>query len=114
MLLAIDLHIDFIDEESVSEATVFSFQAAGINGSELDAPKADCFAADSDASFSQEIFNISVTEVESVVEPDGVGNDIWWESVTFVCVHPRILSISASLLGDTATGPRCCFNNNVV
>jgi hypothetical protein len=31
-----------------------------------------------------------VTEIEAVIEPDGVGNDIWRESVTFVCIHHRI------------------------
>ena len=32
--------------------------------------------ADSDVSLDQKAFNISVAEVESVVEPDGVRNDI--------------------------------------
>jgi len=53
MLLAIDLHEDFIDEEGVTITSVLSFQSAGINGSELDTPEADRFAADSDASLSQ-------------------------------------------------------------
>ena len=50
----------------------------------------------SDASFSQEIFNIAVTEVEAIVEPDSVGDDIWRESVAFVGIHAPILAISAS------------------
>jgi hypothetical protein len=29
-----------------------------------------------DAVFSEKVFDISVTEIESVVEPDGLGNDI--------------------------------------
>ena len=28
--------------------------------------------------------------------PDGIGNNVRWESVAFVCVHPTILSIWAS------------------
>jgi hypothetical protein len=34
-----------------------------------------------------------------MVEPDDVTDDICWEPVSFVCIHPPILSISVSLLG---------------
>ncbi|MFT7176265.1 MAG: hypothetical protein ACJAUG_002270, partial [Halioglobus sp.] len=30
-----------------------------------------------------------------------IGNDIWWKSVAFICVHVLILSISASYVGNT-------------
>jgi hypothetical protein len=39
--------------------------------------------------------DISVAEVKPIVEPDGVGNDIWWEPVSFVCVHGPILAVIA-------------------
>jgi len=63
MLLAVDFDEDFVDVESVALALVpkalallagqalLSFQAAGINCSELDAPEADRFSGYSDASF---------------------------------------------------------------
>ena len=44
--------------------------------------------------FGQYIFNISVTGIEAIAEPDGIGNDIGWESMALVCVHPPILAIS--------------------
>jgi len=50
--------------------------------------------ADSDAALGQQIFDISVAEVEAVAEPDGVGNNVRWGTVSFVCIHPPILSIS--------------------
>ena len=31
----------------------------------------------------------------AIVEPDGVADDIWWESVAFVGVHGPSLAISA-------------------
>ena len=34
-------------------------------------------------------------------EPDRIGNDVRWESVTFLCIHPLILPISVSLFGST-------------
>jgi hypothetical protein len=51
------------------------------------------FPADYDATFSQQIFNISMAETESVVEPDRVTDDVGWEPVPFVSIHPPILSI---------------------
>ncbi|MFT6288525.1 MAG: hypothetical protein ACJA09_003288 [Alcanivorax sp.] len=42
-------------------ASVFALQTASKNGSKFDAPKADSFAADCDAAFSKEIFDIAVT-----------------------------------------------------
>ena len=90
-MLAIDFDEDFIDVEGVAIATVTTFQAAGINGSKFDAPQADRFSGDSYASFSQEIFDIPMTEIETVVEPDGITDDIGRESVPFIRVHGPIL-----------------------
>jgi hypothetical protein len=68
VLLAIDLYEDIIDVES------------GAN-----------------TSFSQEVFNVTVAEIESVVEPNGgVTDNMGRESVTLVCIHGPILSISAN------------------
>jgi hypothetical protein len=58
VLLAVDLLVrhlgeDLINEECVTVTSVLSFQTACINGTELDAPKADRFAADDNVSFSK-------------------------------------------------------------
>jgi hypothetical protein len=53
------------------------------------------FTTDGDASFSEQIFNIAMAQVESIVKPDGVTDDIVRESVTLVSTHPPSLSISA-------------------
>ena len=85
----------FIDVEGVAVASVFSLQAAGINGTELDAPEANCFSGYSDASLGEKIFDITMAEVESVVEPDCVADDVGWQSVTLVSIHLPILSATA-------------------
>ena len=54
---------------------------------ELDIPEANRFAADSDTAFSEQIFNISMAEVESIVKRDGVADDVGREPVSFVCIH---------------------------
>ena len=47
--------------------------------------------ADCDAALSQKIFNIAVTEVEPIVEPDGVTDDIRWKPVTLISTHHQII-----------------------
>jgi len=95
MLLSIDLDEDFINVKGVAIAPVLSLQSPGVNGSEFDAPKTDGLASDDDSSFSQEVLDISVAEIEAIVEPDCIANDIWWEPVKFLGIHSPILSISA-------------------
>ena len=58
-------------------------------------PQTNRFAADCDASFSEKVFDISMTEIETIVEPDCVANDIWRESMTLIGIHGPILAISA-------------------
>ena len=93
VLLAVDFHEDFIDEEGVAVTSVLALQSAGINRSEFYAPETDCFTADGDAALGQEIFDISVAEIETIVEPDSVGDDVRRKSVTFVSIYPQILAI---------------------
>jgi hypothetical protein len=96
MLFAVNLHKNFVDVERIAIALMLSLQSTSINRSEFDTPEADRFSADSDASLGQKVFDIPVTEIEAVVEPDGVGDDIGREAVPFICVHGPILPISAA------------------
>ena len=84
MLLAVDLDEDFIDVERVAIASVLSFQTTSINSREFNTPETDCLAADSDSSFGEEVFNIAMAQVETIVKPDCIGNDIGRETVVFV------------------------------
>lgn len=56
-------------------------------------PQPDRFAADGDTSLGKKILDISMTKIESVVEPDGVADDFRRESGAFVSIHAPILSI---------------------
>jgi hypothetical protein len=33
-----------------------------------------------------------MAQVETIVEPDSVRNDVWREAVSFISIHPPILS----------------------
>jgi hypothetical protein len=84
---------DFIYEERVAIAPVLSLQAASVESTELETPQANGFATDGNATFSEEIFDVAVTQFETIVEPDGIADDAGWESLALVGIHRLILAI---------------------
>ena len=68
-------------------------QSSGVCRSEFNAPQADGFIADRDSALSEKIFDISVAQIEAIIEPDSVTDNIRWESVAFISIHPPILAI---------------------
>ena len=96
MLLTVDLHEDFVNEEGIAVASVLTLQSPCVLGTELDAPQTNGLIADGDAALGQQILYISMTEIESEVEPHGVLNDLRRESVTSVqrceSLHPAIVN----------------------
>tara|TARA_R110001599_G_scaffold351965_1_gene585331 strand:+ start:20126 stop:20428 length:303 start_codon:yes stop_codon:yes gene_type:complete len=90
-----------ISEEGIAIASMPTFQSAGINGTEFDTPETNRFLGYGDASFSQEILNIAMTQIEAIVQPNCVTNYVGWKSVAFVGVHFLMLTFSASLFGIT-------------
>ena len=95
MLFAIDVDEGFVNVEGIAIASMFTLQSSVIDSSELDAPKAYSFSADSDAPFSQQVLNIAMTQIEAIIEPDGVLNNVRWESVSLISVHGQSVPISA-------------------
>ena len=87
---------DFVDLEGVTVASMFALQSACINGTKFYAPKTSCLATYRDSPFSQEIYNIALAQVEAIVEPDSVGNDIGRKSVALVGIHLPIPANSAT------------------
>jgi hypothetical protein len=62
---------------------MFSLESTSIYSTEFDTPQANRFATDSDASLGKKILDEwsgtpAGAEVESVVQPDCVTNDVWW------------------------------------
>ena len=89
MLYAVNLHEYFINIEGIPIPLVPVLQTSSIPGTKFVTPQPDGFIADDDTSFSQKIFDIPMTEIESMIEPDGVLDDFRWKSVTFVRVSSR-------------------------
>ena len=88
---------DFVDLERIAITTMFFLRASGIQSAELIAPKPDRFPCNENAALSKQVFDIPVAEIESVVEPHGIADDVGWKSMTFVVVHPPILVQIAGL-----------------
>ena len=59
-------------------ALVLPLKSSSVDPAKLDTPETKRFATDSNTSFGQEIFNMAVAQVEPIVEPNGVGDDIGW------------------------------------
>jgi hypothetical protein len=53
----------------------------------------DSFSADGDAMFGKQIFDIAVTEIEAIVKPDRLRNDIRRETAAFVKIDGQLSSI---------------------
>jgi hypothetical protein len=84
VLFSLDLNEDLIDEKSVPVSLVPSSKPLGVSGSKLDAPQSDRFVTDHDSSFGHEIFDVTGTQIEAVIEPDCVLNDLRRETVALV------------------------------
>ena len=51
---------------------------------DLAQPLPNHLVGDRHASLREEIFSIAEAEVESIVEPDGVADDVGWESISVI------------------------------
>ena len=93
VLLTIDLHEHFVEVECIAVASVFPLQSSSVYRTKLDAPQANCLSADGNTSLCQKVLDIAVTEVEAVVKPDSIADDVPRESVTLISIHPPILTM---------------------
>ena len=76
LALTVDRHDDFIQEPRISESTLSALQLPSVVGAEFPAPLPTGFVRHDDASFGQQILNIPEALAVSVVEPDGMADDV--------------------------------------
>ena len=84
LLPTLDLHEHFIDEKCVSISLMSTLQALDIFGAELVAPQSNRLIAYCNTAFSQQILDVSMAKVESVIEPNGVLNDFRGETMSLI------------------------------
>jgi hypothetical protein len=51
--------------------------------------------ANGDTPFDLQTFDITMAEIESVVEPYSIGSNIWREAVTLVCIDHPVIAFTA-------------------
>jgi hypothetical protein len=90
VLFALNFHEYFIYIESVTISLVISANSFREFGAELRAPKPDGLIAHRNTTLGQQILNISMTQIESVVEPNSVANYRRGKSMALVSSHPQI------------------------
>ena len=94
---AIDRDEDFVQKPRITESTLSSLQALGVVRTELCAPLPNGFVRHGDSSFGKQIFDISEAHAESMVEPDGMTNDLGRESMSAVAVF-HLISLPPAVL----------------
>ena len=65
----------FVDEERVAESRVFALESLRKQWPELVAPQPDRLVAHLDSPLGEQVLNVAVAEIETMVEPDRVLND---------------------------------------
>jgi hypothetical protein len=80
----LDLHEHLINGKSVTISLMLPSQSLSIFRPEFVAPQSNYLVAHLDATMRHQIFDITMTEVESVVEPNGVLDYLRRESEALV------------------------------
>jgi hypothetical protein len=60
LLLAFDPHEDLIDVERIAVTTVSLLESTSVSSAELNTPESDGFIADTNASFGEQILDITI------------------------------------------------------
>ena len=98
--LTLDRHEDFVQVPRVAQATFSSLELSSVLRTKPPRPLADGLVGDDDPPLSEKIFDVSEAQTESVVESDGVADDLGRQPVSEVArrsgVHRRSLPVSAS------------------
>ena len=75
---------EFVQVPDVAQATLPAPEYAGVFGTELSAPLSNGLVGDYAPSLCQQILNISVTQAKSMIEPNGMADDIRRKSMSVI------------------------------
>jgi hypothetical protein len=71
-----DLQLHLVDVPFVGPSRPSPTKLLGVGRAELAAPEADRFITDLDAALAQQLLNVAMAQIEPVVQPDGVADDL--------------------------------------
>ena len=84
LLLAVDSHEEFVQIPAIAQLPSPLLQTFCIVGAELPTPMSNGFVGDGNAALRQEILYIAEAHAETMVDPDGVTNDLRWETMSAI------------------------------
>jgi len=90
----------FVDVSDIAQAALSFFKLMSIGRSKLLAPLANRLVGDRDATVGKPLFDLSETEAEPMVQPDGVTDDLRWKTKTLVAGPVGIHHTSLSTPGQ--------------
>ena len=94
LALTVNRDEDFVQKPRIAESTLAALQPPGVVGAELRAPLPNGFVRHDDASFGQQILDISEAQTVSVVQPDSVADNVRRKAMPKVAgstsMHPAL------------------------
>src|ERR1700674_4229834 len=75
---------------NIAKAALTPLQFSGIVRTELPTPDSNRFIRDDDSPFGEKILDIPEAQAETMVNPDGITDDFWRETMT-VIARPVVL-----------------------
>lgn len=96
VLLALNLDKDFVDKESITITLMPTSKSSSVRRAEFDTPQSNRLVANRNTTLSHKILDIATAQIEAMIEPDNVLNDLGRKSVAFVLrrrsIHPSIVA----------------------
>ena len=84
MLLATDFDEYFVDVPGIAEPAFAAFQGAPIARPEFETPAANTLVGDDNSSLGKQILNVTEAQAESMIEKNGIADDLRRKSVPMV------------------------------
>jgi hypothetical protein len=89
-------------------------QFSGVARTELLTPDSNRFISDDDSTFGGKILDVSEAQAEAMVNPDGIVDDLWGETMTVIArpvvLHPTSVQFVAQVdNAESNTVAPCCF-----
>src|SRR5438552_17349849 len=84
LLLAVDSNEDLVQVPSIAEAALTPPQFSGIVRTELLTPESNRFIRDDDSAFGEKVLDVTEDQAETMVNPDGLADDFWRETITVI------------------------------
>jgi len=107
--MLVDRERHFVQVPLVAASQMTPTKLACQQWAELAAPQPDGLVSDLDPTFGEQLLDIAVAEGEAVVQPDGVSDDLGWETVAsdarctalrLACPQPiRMLTLPPTVAG---------------